>query len=274
VPPKKPYRAWRGALELTIAGVPLPVNVEMYARVKSSRNKSFRNIAPSGQPIATKTYDPATDDELHDGDVRKGWELGKGRIVEMPKEALDEMKKAEKSKVLRPEQYAPLETIDLSTAINRYAVRPDPDVAASDQAVQIVWNGLRATGKAYVAPLTLSASNESILVIYATDDGLWAAALPFADEMYPVPTFAWQENAQAAQLFAQMVEQSGKAGPFEHDAYEGVCRTRRAEIIERVIEGAEIVVTPDEPEPQAAAPNLLELLTAAAEKAEGEKVAA
>jgi hypothetical protein len=41
-----------------------------------------------------------------------------------------------------------------------------------------------------------------------------------------------------------------------------------------VIEGAEIVVTPDEPEPQAAAPNLLELLTAAAEKAEGEKVAA
>jgi non-homologous end joining protein Ku len=257
VPPKKPYRAWRGALELTINGVPLPVNVELFARVKGSRNKSFTNLD-------AETLRPATEFGNSRPTV-KGLDCGKGRIVVVPKEALDEIKKVEKTKVLRVEQYADVDTIDLSTAINRYAVRPDPDVAASDQAIQIVWNGLRATGKAYVAPLTLSASNESILVIYATDDGLWAAALPFADEMYPVPTFAWQENAQAATLFAQMVEQSGKAGAFEHDAYAGECRTRRAEILEQVAAGDAIASTPDEPEQKVAPPDLLALLAAAAE---------
>jgi non-homologous end joining protein Ku len=266
VPPKKPYRAWRGALELTIAGVPLPVNVELFARVKASRNKSFRNLAPSGQPVDSKTYDPATDELVEH--AQKGWDVGKGQFVIMPREALDEMKKVEKSKVLRVSQYAPLASIDLSCAINRYAVRPDADVAASDQAVQIVWNGLRHLEAAYVTPLTLSASNESVLVIYADERGLWAAALPFADEMYPVPTFGFEENDQAAELFAQMVESDLGLTEFDHERYEGACRTRRAEIIEQVVAGHVIESTPEEPEPKTAAPNLLALLTQAAEKAE------
>jgi non-homologous end joining protein Ku len=266
VPPKKPYRAWRGALELTIAGVPLPVNVELWARVKASRNKSFRNLAPSGQPVESKTYDPV-DGELVES-AHKGWDVGKGQFVVMPKEALDEMKKAEKSKVLRVSQFASLDSIDLSVAINRYAVRPDPDVAASDQAVQIVWNGLRHLEAAYVTPLTLSASNESVLVIYADERGLWAVALPFADEMYPVPTFAFEENDQAAELFAKMVESDLGVTEFEHERYEGACRVRRAEIIEKVVAGHVIESTPEEPEPQKAVPNLLALLTQAAEKVE------
>jgi DNA end-binding protein Ku len=272
VPPKKPYRAWRGALELTIAGVPLPVNVEMFARVKASRNKSFRNLAPSGQPIETKAYDPATGDELVES-AQKGWDVGKGQFVVMPQEALDEMKKAEKSKVLRVTQYADLASIDLSCAINRYAVRPDPDVAASDQAVQIVWNGLRALGAAYVTPLTLSASNESVLVIYADERGLWAAALPFADEMYPVPTFAFEESDQAALLFGQMVEGDLGVTEFDHERYEGACRVRRAEIIEKVVAGHVVESTPDEPEPKAAQPDLMSLLAKAVEQ-QKEKVAA
>jgi non-homologous end joining protein Ku len=242
--------------------VPLPVNVELYARVRSTRNKSFRNLAPSGQPIESKSLDPATGESV--SSPRKGWDVGKGQFVVMPPEALSEMSKAEKTKVLRAEQYADLDSIDLSMAINRYAVRPDPDVAASDQAVTIVWNGLHNLRKAYVAPMTMSASNESVLVIYANDDGLWAAALPFVDELYPVPTFSFEKSDQAAALFEQMLEDDPKVGEFDHERYVGECRKRREEIIERVVAGGVVETTPDEPEPQPQ-PDLMALLAKAVE---------
>jgi non-homologous end joining protein Ku len=269
VAPKKPYRAWRGALELTIGGVPLPVNVQMFARVKTARSKSFALIDPETGARPEKSDGPKT--------VR-AWEVKANQFVVMPKDALDEIKKSEKTKVLKATQYADVDGIDLSIAIARYAIRPDPDVAASDQALQILWNGLLSSGKAYVAPLTLSSANESILVIYANAKGLWAVALPFEDEMYPVPPFEFEENDAVAELFENVLDEADTT-EFDHARYVGECRKRREDVIAQVVAGGVVAVTPDEPETPVEQPDLMAMLTASVAKKKklteaAEKVAA
>jgi non-homologous end joining protein Ku len=261
--PKKPYRAWRGALELTVGGVPLPVNVELYARVKKSRNESFRNLGPDGQPAVTTS-----------NACQKGVSLGKGQFAVMTEEALEALKNlGEKTTVMRPMAFADVDTIALDLAIDRFAVRPDDRVEAADQALNIVWNGLRATKKAYVSQASLTSGHDSVLVLYADDQGLWAAMLPFEDELYPFPTHEFEENDQAAELFAEMIEDehADKVGPFDHSAFVSQYRIKRQATIDAVIAGQKVepIAAPEEAKPTV---DLMDLLSkASAKKAKADK---
>jgi non-homologous end joining protein Ku len=262
----KPYRAWKGALELNIGGVPLPVNVAFYARAKKARNKSFRNLAPSGQPVVSKSYDPSTDEEC---EVQKGWDLGAGRFAVIDSETIEQISEGSKSKVLTPAQVVPLDSIALNLAIDRFAVRNDPDVAGSAPALNIVWNGLLKTGRAFVYQATLTGSHDGLVVLYATENGLWAALLPFEHELYPIPTpdeDLFVENEQAATLFEQALEQGYELKPeFEHSAFVSEYATRRERLIQAAIDGKPIVeakpAAKDEP-----VVDLMAALTAAANK--------
>jgi non-homologous end joining protein Ku len=184
----KPYRAWRGALELefqTDAGrIPLSISIELYARVKKSRSDSFRTLAPSGLPAESKSIDPATG-EAYDGGSRKGVKVG-GAYVAMTEEALEQINAGTKTRVLKPEAFCPLESIQLDLAIDRFYVRPMADVAGADTSLNIVWNGLLATGLAWCTHMSIRGGHDAVLVrrarrqaaIEAVIAGAPVAALP------------------------------------------------------------------------------------------------
>lgn len=255
--------SWRGAIEF--AG--FPVNVALYQRVKKQRNQSFRNLAPSGQPVKSKSFDPATDEEVPSDLIRKGVQIKGGKNPEfavMSPEALEQIKSGVKTSVAAVDQFVAIEELDLSLAIDRFAVRPDDKVAGSDQSVNIIWNGLRSRDLAYVSKVSLSGGHDGLLVIYPDERGLWAAMLPFADELYEVPEYEFTENEQAADLFGQVVDQqyADKVGAWSHDAFESEYRTRRQAAIDAALAGEEIVVTATE-DAKTNAPDLLSALAAA-----------
>jgi non-homologous end joining protein Ku len=263
------------AIELTVGGVPLPVNIELHARVKKTRKKSFRNLAPSGQPVQGKNFDPATGEEFTEP-PQKGWELGKGQYAIIPPETIEAIGEKQKTTIAKAEAFPPLDTIALDLAIDRFAVRPDGAVPGSDQAVMIVWNGLRATKRAYVSQVSLGGTDDALLVLYADEVGFWAALLPFAHELYAVPTHSLDENEQAGALFEQMLEQEhgDKLGAFQHDAWSSKYAARREALIAQAIEG-KTPITADAPEePKQATPDLMALLTASVEAKKPKRKAA
>jgi non-homologous end joining protein Ku len=256
--PAKDLASWRGAVEF--AG--FPINVTLYKRHRTIRTDSFKTIAPSGKPMKSgPPIDSATDQPYDKTLSRKGVPIGNDEYVVLTDTMLTTIADAEKTRVAKVDRFCPLDTIALDLAIDRFAVRPDDKVVGSDGATNILWNGLRTTGLAYVSQVALrNGGMDGLLVIYADDRGLWAALLPFVDELYSVPTHSFTEDENASALFGKVVAQTYHVGPFEHDSYTSHYKERRQEIIDAAIAGREIVEA--KPEPAKAVVDLMAIMAA------------
>jgi non-homologous end joining protein Ku len=251
---------WRGAI--TFSG--FPVNIALHTAVKSRSSESFRTLAPDGLPIRTQMVD-SSGEVVEREDTRKGVQTGKDQWTALTPEAVDAIDSGQKSTVVEADSYAPVDTLPRHLATAAYAVTADDKVAGAQKSVNVLWNGLRASRLAYMAQATLrNGGRDAILAIWATDDGLWAAALPFAGELHVAPDFGFTEDERAAALFQQVVERDADVvptRPFEFPAWESEYRVRRQKAIDAVLAG-EQVEAPTPVAESAAAPDLMAALAA------------
>jgi DNA end-binding protein Ku len=264
-PQMSQYRAWRGAIEL--AG--FNVNIGLYSRVQKQRTESFRQIGPSGRPIVTKLFDPVTDKEVERDALRKGVDIGNDEYVVLSPEAVEQISSGVKTAVAKLEAFAPVDTIALDLSIDRFAVLPDDKVPGAEQPVNIVWNGLRETGLAYLTVISPRGGHDAILVLYADAGGLWASLLPFEEELYDYPVHEYVEDAGEAKAFQTFVDSfyADKVQPyFDHAALQSEYRPRRQAAIEAAIEGREITPAP-EVEP-VTGPDLMAMMSAKLKEAQ------
>jgi non-homologous end joining protein Ku len=239
--------SWSGALE--VSGFPVPV--VFYPRVKKLRNESFKTLAPDGKPVHQQYIDS---EGKPVEETRKGVEVAKGTYVPMTDEALEAIGEGSRSTLVVPEEFVPLESVPLHFAIERWAVRPNERVPGSEKSVNILWNGLCSTKLAYIAKITTrSGAHDSILAVYADSDGLWAAALPFAAELYDVPaTDCFVLDRAAGDLFASFVgarqinnEKTSTA--FAHEKFASEYAARREAAIAAVLAGESVPVAKTTP---------------------------
>jgi non-homologous end joining protein Ku len=261
---------WKGALE--VAG--FPVNVELHNRIKSKSGESFKTLGTDDKPIRMVMVESGEFEKLEKdphtkvstigrNDTRKGVPHGDG-FTPLPKEAVETIQGVERSKMLEPASFAPVDSLPLELADKAFAVVPDSKVPGSEKSVNLIWNGLRARGLAYLATVTLrSGSPDTILAVYATDEGLFAVGLPFEGELNENPSFEYAEDAKAAEMFGQFVDTAYDVAPFDHTAFTSTYRERRRDAIEAVLEGKEIEV-PDEA-PASEGPDLAAVLEQAVE---------
>lgn len=136
--------AWKGAVEF--AG--FPVNVKLYGRTKSRSGESFKTLAPNGDPVRS-VYIDSDGEQVERAECSKGVETSKGQFTALSTEAIESIASAEKSSMVTPSSFAPLDSIPLELATAAYAVVPDSDVAGADKSVGLIWNGLLDSGLAY-----------------------------------------------------------------------------------------------------------------------------
>jgi non-homologous end joining protein Ku len=264
--PSKPNRSWRGALEFEINGVPLTVSAELYSRVKKARNESFTSLAPSGVQRKQQSVDPATGEVFDDALVRKGVKVGKDKFVPMTDEALEQIKNGTKTETIRATKFAEFDSIAWDLAIDRFAVRPNDEVQGSAQALNIVWNGLVKTNAVQTAQVSLTGGHDAILAIYATDDGMWAALLPFEEELYPVPTHTFTADAKQAKLMASYIEGVGVQA-FDHSEFVSEYKARRQAAIDAVVAGEQVQVDQPAAQREEKIPDLMAALEASIDTA-------
>jgi non-homologous end joining protein Ku len=266
--PKKPHEAWSGALEFmpaTASTLPLNVNVTLFGLVRKQRNESFKTVDADGKIMTGTTTYPATPYKgVHIGGPKSG---PNAKYAPLDNDVVDAIRDSQKTVVAKPEQFVPVDDIDLTLAIDRFVVRPDADVPGAEQGVQIVWNGLRAHRMAWVSQVTLS-SQDALLVIYATGTDLRAVLLPFVAELYPVPEFEFVEDDKAEALFGKVVN-SAHGGPtnFEHARFASKYQARKEELLAQAVAGQFVV--PEEPEiVEDDTPDLMAALEASLEQVE------
>ncbi len=259
--------AWRGAVEL--GG--FPVNVRLYNRLNSKRGGGgFRMLAPTdGLPVRQVLRDTDGND-VERSDTLKGIEVTKDEFVALSPEAVEAIGSMERSISVEPKAFSPIDSIDLSLASATYWVVADKDVPGADQPVEILWNGLRAGKLAYVTQVTMRAGSSDVVVaLYAKDDGyLYAAAIPFADQLNEPPETKFEVNTKAEKVFSQFVEATHDEilGDFDPEQFSSEAGARRDAAVEAVLDGKTMML-PEAPK-TASAPDLMAALEGAVKDAD------
>ena len=263
--------SWKGALDYR----GFPVNVAFHAQKKSTRGAGFRIVGPDGQPPVNKSYEASSGRELTSDDMGKAVSIGKGKAAvlhPLSAEAIETITGAEKTRVMEAGSYAPVSSVPLELALKAFVVTPDLEVAGSERSATLLWNGLRKTGLAFIAQVTID-SRDSVVAIWATETEMKAVTLPFVQEMYPKPSYEWEVNEQMADVFASDVEENYEIKPLELGDFASEYEATRNGVIDQVLAGGTIAA-PVQPKPKADVPDLMEMLQGMAAKKPAKKAPA
>jgi non-homologous end joining protein Ku len=252
------YTAWRGAIEITVGGFPIPVHVALQPRAGAIKGQGFSLMSPDGQPVQQR-YVSA--DETWSGSIG---ECARGIDgVKLDDDVVKQIGESERDSSVEPESFAPLSSIDLSLSMGAYTVVPDKKIAGAEKSASIVWNGLRHGDLAYITRIVMRAGGvDRYVAIYAAEEGLRAVALPFVDEVKDEPSMTYVVDENVGEMFVSAIADSYPVQEFAPGV--SVHRERRQQLIDQALAGQAITVA--KPAPKADTPDLMAALAAAMEQ--------
>lgn len=245
--------AWSGALEF--AG--FPIAVKAYSRTKSTSG-GFKSLCPChDQPIRAPWVCATSGDEVARGEVGKGVEIAKGKVVKLTDEALAMIAAVERTELATVTKFVPRHTVALEMGQSLYALVPNDKVPGSAKPCELFYRLLDESDLCAVVEsfCPRSGAHPATALIHATDGMLQMSTLPYAtdlNEAMPIQTGLVQEAevAMAQQIAASLTEDT-----FDLSAYNDELSARRAEAVEKVLNG-EVIEMPTAA-PAAAVPDLM-----------------
>jgi len=244
-----------GTISFGLVAIP----VKLYSTGESSRQVSFNMMHKKcGTRVKYQYYCPTDDELVERSELTKGYEFAKGQYVLFSDDEL---------KVLEPEptnaieitEFVPLEEVDPIFFEKSYYLGPGQ---GGDKPYLLLARTMRETGKAAVARYAARGKNYLVL-LRPFETGLIMQQLRYADEIRSfdeVPIGDAELKKTELALARQVVEQSSSES-FDPSAYEDTVREQVLDLIERKVQGEEIVAAPEE-SPKAQVIDLMEALKA------------
>jgi DNA end-binding protein Ku len=233
------------------------IPVKLYSTGESSATVGFNMVhAECGTRVKYRYYCP-TDDKLVERDeLSKGYEFAKGQFVLFTDEEL---------KVLQPEatnaieitEFVPLEQVDPIYFEKSYYLGPGQ---GGGKPYKLLSQVMKETSRAALARYAARGKNYLVL-LRPFEDGLIMQQLRYADELRSfeeVPIDDAKVTKAELDLARQLVEQSAKDA-FDPKPYRDDVRDQVLELIEKKVQGEEIVAPPEE-SPKAQVIDLMEAL--------------
>jgi DNA end-binding protein Ku len=218
-PPRKASSAtrpiWSGHLKLALVTVP----VTLVSATTSGNRLSFHQVhAPTGKRIRYDKVVPGVG-TVEPGDIRKGYEVSKGRYVLFKSEEIEDLK-IEARRTLDLIQSVEHCEIDPIWFEKPYFVLPDGDVAEEPYAV--IRDALKATKRVAIGQFVMR-GRDYIAAIKPCGKGLLLETLRFPDEVKSASgVFDDIETAKPPRelldLAAELIRR--KAAPFDASAFE------------------------------------------------------
>jgi DNA end-binding protein Ku len=244
-----------GTISFGLVAIP----VKLYSTGESSRQVSFNMMHKKcGTRVKYQYYCPTDDELVERSELTKGYEFAKGQYVLFSEDEL---------KVLEPEptnaieitEFVPLEQVDPIYFEKSYYLGPGQ---GGDKPYLLLAKTMRETGKAALARYAARGKNYLVL-LRPFETGLILQQLRYADEIRSfdeVPIGDAELKKPELALARQVVEQSSSES-FDPAAYEDTVREQVLDLIERKVQGEEIVAAPEE-SPKAQVIDLMEALKA------------
>ena len=206
----------------------------------------------SKQRIQYKKYCRHCDTEVTSDDIIKGYEYEKGKYVVMTNEELEKLK-TKKDKTIHIIQFAKISEVNMIYFEKDYYAVPD---SGAEKAYELLRQSLLAEKKVAIAK-TVMGTNEKLLVLYPTKNGIIVKTLFYEDEIASMPKSVPKMKLDENELNMAKLLIQNMTKPFEAAAYRDEYQARLREAIMKKIQGQEIVAV-DSGEPS----NVIDLMEA------------
>jgi len=235
------------------------IPVKLYGTGDGAASVRFNMVhAECGTRVKYRFYCPTDDQLVEREDLCKGYEFAKGQFVLFSEEELKVLQ-PEASNAIEISEFVPLEDVDPIFFEKSYYLGPGQ---GGDKPYQLLSQVMRETSRAALARYAARGKNYLVL-LRPFREGLIMQQLRYADDIRSfdeVPIGDAEINEAELELARQLVEQSSSKS-FDPTPYRDEQRDQIIELIERKVQGEEIVAAPEE-SPKAQVIDLMEALKA------------
>jgi DNA end-binding protein Ku len=258
-----PRAYWKGYLKLSLVSCP----VALYPAVTSAEKTHFHQIdTRTGHRLRQQMVDEDSGkvvDKEHKG---RGYELGKGRMVEVSDEELAAV------------QIESTHTIDIDTVVPRSEVdqrhldRPYyivPDDKSGQEAFAVIREAMREAGCVALGRIVI-AQRERVVAIEPMGKGMLATTLHYPYELRAADTYF--DDIPGVKIPKDMLKLAAhildsKAGHFDPARFKDRYETALKELVRRKAAGKKIEL----PEREAPPSNVIDLMDALRRSVQGER---
>ena len=233
-----PHALGSGTISFGLVSIP----IKLYTATASG-NIAFNLLhAKCGSRIKQQTFCPVDNEVVERSGLVKGYEFAKDQYVRVTDEELKALE-GEASKMIDILEFVPLEQVDPVYFEKAYYLGADK---GGEKPYRLLADAMAQAEQVAVAKFVMR-GKESLVLIRAAQEGLLLHTMFFADE---VRSFADVDKGQSAniregelQLALQLIR--GLANEeFKPEQYKDDYRARVQEMLERKIEGREILPAP------------------------------
>ena len=231
-----PRANWKGYLRLSLVSCPVAVYPATSESEKVRFNQLNRN---TGNRIKYLKVDASTGEEVDNDDIIKGYQVSKGRYIEITDEDLEAVS-VESTRTIDIDQFVPREEINDLYNIRPYYIPPEGKVGA--EAFVTIREAIASTGKVALGRIVLS-TREHVIMLEARGKGLVGTLLRYPYEVREETDYF--EDIPNIKIDKEMLDLAKhivqtKSAHFDPDKFEDRYETAVREVIKKKAAGQKI----------------------------------
>ncbi|MGB3447726.1 MAG: Ku protein [Xanthobacteraceae bacterium] len=249
-----PRAYWKGLLKLSLVSCP----VALYPATTTSERTHFHQInKETGHRLRQQMVDAETGDVVEKDQKGRGYELSKGKYVEINQEDLEAVQ-IESSHTIEIDAFVPREEID-----ERYFEKPyfiAPDGKTGIDAFAVIRDAMKRQDKAALARIVLT-NREHVIALRPLDKGLLGTTLRYPYELRDADDYF--DDIPSPRISKDMVDLAAhildtKSAKFDPGKFKDKYETALKALVKRKASGKVIKA----PEPEAKPDNVVDLMGA------------
>jgi DNA end-binding protein Ku len=249
-----PRAYWKGSLKLSLVSCP----VALYPASTSVEKTRFHMInKETGNRLKQQMVDAETGDVVESDQKGRGYELTKGKYVEIEKEELEAVQ-IESNHTIEIDSFVPRDEIDKRYYNNPYYIAPDGKAAGD--AFAVIRDAMKDEDRVALARIVLT-NREHVMAIEPLGKGLLATTLRYPYELRDEDEYF--DGIKAAKVTKDMVELAGHilhkmSAHFDPSKFKDEYETALKALVRRKASGKTIEM----PEPKEKSDNVVNLMDA------------
>src|SRR4051794_2029134 len=249
-----PRAYWKGSLKLSLVSCP----VVLYPASTSVEKTRFHMInKETGNRLKQQMVDSETGDVVESDQKGRGYEVSKGRYVEIEREELEAVQ-VESNHTIDIESFVPREEIDKRYLNHPYYIAPDGKAAI--EAFAVIRDAMKHQDRVALARIVLS-NREHVMAIEPLGKGLLGTTLRYPYELRDEDEFF--EDIKSPKITKDMVELAGhilhtKASHFDPSKFKDEYEDALKALVRRKASGKTIKMPEREEKPD----NVINLMDA------------
>ena len=258
----RPY--WRGYLRLSLVTCP----VLLYPATTQAEKTHFHQInTRTGNRLRQQMVDEKTGKVVDKDDKGRGYELSKGKYVEIDEDELEAIQ-IESTHTIEIDSFVPKDEIDQRYLERPYYIVPGGD-KVGEEAFTVIRDAMKDKDRVALGRIVM-AHRERVMAIEPLDKGMLGTTLRYPYELRDAkPYFAEIRSPRLPRDMVKLAEHilEAKAGHFDPSRFEDDYESALKALVRRKAKGKTIEVPEERPEQD----NVIDLMQALRQSLKGGK---